>query len=74
MTRPNQSIAPRDESLVDESLITQSTLRQLAGGVSDMTIWRWRKAGLLPKPTTIRNRNYWRNKDVRSFLQGLTTN
>lgn len=28
-------------------------------GVSSMTIWRWVKAGILPKPDKIQGRNYW---------------
>jgi len=42
----------------DDPLIHDSELRRIAGGVSSMTIWRWRKAGILPPPLVICGRNY----------------
>lgn len=53
----------------DDPLITQRKARDLAGGISDMTLWRWRRLGIIPPPLSIRGRNYWR-KSV--FLAALT--
>lgn len=52
----------------DDPLITQRQARHLAGNISDMTMWRWRQAGIIPPPISIRGRNYWR-KSV--FLAAL---
>lgn len=59
------------DPFADDSLVTQSQLKQLAGGISDMTVWRWRRAGIIPEPTNIRGRNYWRGRVVRAVLDGL---
>lgn len=56
------------ETFADDSLVTQPQLKRITGNVSDMTIWRWRRAGLLPEPTNIRGRNYWRARDVHAAL------
>jgi len=52
----------------DDSLITAGTACALAGGVSRMTLWRWREAGIIPAPTVIRGRNYFRRG---AFLAAL---
>jgi len=38
-------------------LITDKHLREKLGGCSDMTIWRLRRNGKLPKPHKLGNRN-----------------
>lgn len=38
-------------------LITDKQLRQKLGGYSEMTIWRLRRDGKLPKPRKLGNRN-----------------
>lgn len=49
--------------------IRQPELRDLFG-VSDMTIWRWwAQAGILPKPTVIRGRNYWPEDVIERLLE-----
>jgi predicted DNA-binding transcriptional regulator AlpA len=42
-----------------ERLVSSRTARAELGDVSDMTIWRWIKAGVLPQPIKINKRNYW---------------
>jgi hypothetical protein len=59
-----QSVAPPDDAL-----ITSATARELAGGISTMTIWRWVRDGIIPEPTVIRGRNYWRRVE---FVGALT--
>ena len=39
-------------------------LRRRYGGVSAMTLWRWRQAGLLPQPANFNGRNYTAEPDV----------
>jgi predicted DNA-binding transcriptional regulator AlpA len=38
-------------------LITDKQLRQKLGGCSEMTLWRLRQAGKLPKPKKLGTRN-----------------
>lgn len=38
-------------------LITDKQLKDKLGGCSDMTIWRLRRKGKLPKPRKLGNRN-----------------
>lgn len=52
----------------DNPLITDSELRRLAGGVTPMTIWRWRKAGILPPALVLNGRNYSRKSDIDAAL------
>lgn len=52
-----------------EGLITQAEAKRLAGGISDMTLWRWRNAGIIPAPISIRRRNYWRRSDFLYAVQ-----
>lgn len=52
-----------------DELITSTEARRLAGGVSDMAIWRWLKRGIIPEPLVIERRRYWIR---REFLAALT--
>ena len=40
--------------------------------VSDMTIWRWMRAGHFPEPIRIGGRNYWRESQILQWLQAHT--
>ena len=55
----------------DEALLSTAEIKRLLG-VSGMTIWRWRKAGLIPEPYSIRGRNYWRRQEFFGALARLT--
>ena len=45
-------------------------VRNICGGVSDMTIWRWLNDPALnfPKPIYIAHRRYWKEADVTAWL------
>jgi predicted DNA-binding transcriptional regulator AlpA len=51
-------------------LIGSRELRELFGGVSTMSIWRWTHGGEpeFPKPVKIAKRNFWRLGAVLSFI------
>jgi hypothetical protein len=52
----------------DDPLISAGAARALAGGISAMTLWRWRHVGIIPPPVVIQGRNYWRK---RAFLAAI---
>lgn len=53
-----------------ERRIAASAVRELCGGVSDMTLWRWLNDPALhfPRPAYIAKRRYWREADVIAWL------
>jgi predicted DNA-binding transcriptional regulator AlpA len=57
-----------------DTLISQPRLRELLGGVSDMTIWRWRSAGTIPEAISINGRNYYRTSEIRAVQEKLFQN
>ena len=52
-------------------LITDKQLKDKLGGCSDMTIWRLRKAGKLPKPRKLGNRNVTPEEDASAAIDAL---
>lgn len=50
--------------------ITPAAVRDLCGGVSDMTLWRWLNDPDLdfPRPIYIGRRRYWREADILAWL------
>ncbi len=52
-------------------LIKAATVREICGGVSDMSLWRWLNDPALnfPKPIKIQTRRYWRETDVAEWLE-----
>ena len=56
---------------MDKKLIPAATVRELCGGVSDMTLWRWLDNPALdfPRPIYISRRRYWRQADVLAWVE-----
>lgn len=56
--------------MINETRIPARSVRQLCGGISDMTLWRWLKDDKLsfPRPIRIGSRRYWRETDILSWL------
>lgn len=48
--------------------ISAATVRELCGGISDMTLWRWMADRDFPEPARIARRRYWREADVLAWL------
>ena len=48
-------------------LVNRRLLRQLIPA-SDMTIWRWERAGKFPARININGRNYWRKDEIDNWL------
>lgn len=62
-------------NIFEDPLISDPELRRIAGGITPMTVWRWRKAGILPPPLVLNRRNYSRKSEVDAALArafGLT--
>ena len=53
-----------------DKLVSSATVRRELGDVSEMTIWRWTKTGILPAPTKINKRNYWPVSAVERLKAG----
>ena len=51
-------------------LISAAAVRDLCGGISDMTLWRWIHDSKLefPKPVYICKRRFWREADIIAWL------
>ena len=52
-------------------LITDKHLKEKLGGCSDMTIWRLRRNGKLPKPKKLGNRNVTPEDDADKAIAKL---
>lgn len=52
-------------------LIKAEAVRELCGGISDMSLWRWLNDPKLnfPKPIKIQTRRYWREAEVTEWLE-----
>lgn len=50
--------------LAADPLLSASEVRRELGGITRVTLWRWRQDGLLPEPVTMRGRNYWRQSVI----------
>lgn len=51
--------------------IRAAVVRQMCGGISDMTLWRWLENPELnfPRPIYIGRRRYWREADIVVWLE-----
>jgi predicted DNA-binding transcriptional regulator AlpA len=54
----------------NRKLVSSSRVRERCGGISEMTLWRWRKDSNLnfPIPVTIRGRNFYDDDEIAEFL------
>jgi len=56
---------------MEHKLISAATVRDLCGGVSDMTLWRWLndRAMGFPEPVYIQKRRYWREAELGAWIE-----
>ncbi len=57
--------------MIETKLINRKRLREIVPA-SDMTVWRWVKAGIFPAPVKIRSRCYWKNSDIQEWLSKIS--
>jgi len=55
---------------MEHKLISAATVRDLCGGVSDMTLWRWLNDRDMnfPEPVYIQKRRYWRETELDAWI------
>ena len=55
---------------MEHKLISAATVRDLCGGVSDMTLWRWLNDRDMnfPEPVYIQKRRYWREAELDAWI------
>lgn len=51
-----------------DRLLTRAMLRDVVP-VSDMTLWRWTRAGTFPLPVKFNGRTYWRAGEVQAWME-----
>ena len=58
-----------DPADFEQTFLNSPQVRRRYGGVSDMTLWRWRHdAGLnFPQSNPIRGRHYWKLADLEAW-------
>lgn len=56
---------------MEQKLISATAVRDLCGGISDMTLWRWLQDPDLefPRPVHIQRRRYWREVEMLGWLE-----
>lgn len=60
---------PENEPVQDR-YINAATVREICGGISDMSLFRWLKDEELnfPRPAVIQRNRYWREAEVRAWM------
>lgn len=63
------------EVAAGQNYIKAETVRQLCGDITDMTLWRWIRDPRIafPSPVTILRRRYWREDEIRGWLEAQRT-
>ncbi len=56
-------------TIESDPLIPARKLGEDLGNVSDVTLWRWEKKGILPPAVRINGRKYWR-QSVAQKIKG----
>ena len=58
-------------ALPENRRINSAAVRELCGGISDMSLWRWQNDDELnfPKPIYIGKRRYWKEADIVAWLE-----
>lgn len=59
-------------TLLDTSpLLPSSAVKELFGGISNMTLWRWETDSELgfPEPVRVRTRKFWKAAELREFIE-----
>lgn len=56
----------------EDKFIPAHEVREMSGGIADMTLWRWLQDDQLgfPQPIRIKTRRYWKKSIVEQWLEG----
>jgi len=60
---------------MERKLIGAAAVREMCGGVSDMSVWRWLSDPALqfPRPIYISRRRYWREAELLAWIDSRET-
>ena len=61
---------------MERKLIGAAAVREMCGGVSDMSVWRWLSDPALqfPRPIYISRRRYWREAEILGWIDSREAN
>lgn len=56
---------------MERKLISAKAVRELCGGISDMSLWRWLNDEALhfPRPVYIQKRRFWREAEILDWIE-----
>ena len=56
---------------IPERLLTSAQVREMLGGMSDMSLWRWLNNPTMgfPQPVRIARRRFWREAELKAWLE-----
>lgn len=53
-------------STPQDPLVVSTAVRNELGGISDVTLWRWERDGLLPPARRLNGRKYWLKSEIEA--------
>lgn len=62
-----------DKPSIPGVLVGRREIRQMVA-ISDMSIWRWIRQGLFPRPMKIHGRNYWLKSELDAWVKAHAEN
>jgi hypothetical protein len=66
MTAENAALS---HDIHDPSFIRSAELKRIAGGVTDETLVRWVRSGVIPEPRYINRQKYWPRAETLKALR-----
>ena len=52
-----------------DRLLNVKQVAKVYGDCSEPTVWRWAKAGVIPKPVKVGGRTFWKESEIISHVR-----